>query len=106
MQIQISGHQMEITPALRDHVNTRLVKLDKYFDGGTSLSVVLSVRKLLHKAEANLAVAGKTLHAEAVDSDMYVSVDLLLDKLVAQLRKHKERLTNYRREQAREARTS
>lgn len=105
MQIQISGHQMEVTQALRDHVNSRLIKLDKYFDGGTSLNVVLSVEKFIHKADANLTVAGKTLHAEATDSDMYTSVDLLLDKLVAQLRKHKERLTDHHREQAREVRT-
>ncbi len=102
MQIQISGHQIEITQALRDHVANRLGKLDKYFDNVTALNVVLSVEKLQHRAEATLAAAGRTLHAEASDGDMYASVDTLLDKLVAQLRKHKEKLTAHRRDDGRE----
>ncbi|EQD32103.1 ribosomal subunit interface protein, partial [mine drainage metagenome] len=104
MQIQISGHQIEITQALRDHVQNRLNKLDKYFDNVTSLAVVLSVEKLVHRAEATLAVSGRTLHAEASDGDMYASIDTLLDKLVAQLRKYKEKLTAHHREEGRELR--
>jgi putative sigma-54 modulation protein len=104
MQIQISGHQIEITQALRDHVQSRLNKLDKYFDNVTSLAVVLSVEKLVHRAEATLAVSGRTLHAEASDGDMYASIDTLLDKLVAQLRKYKEKLTAHHREEGRELR--
>ncbi len=104
MQIQISGHQIEVTQALRDHVQTRLAKLDKYFDNVTSLAVVLSVEKVVHRAEATLSVAGRTLHAEATDGDMYASVDALLDKLVAQLRKHKEKVTAHHREEGRELR--
>lgn len=105
MQIQISGHQIEVTQALRDHVQSRLTKLDKYFDNVTSLAVVLSVEKLQHRAEATLSVSGRTLHAEASDGDMYASIDLLLDKLVAQLRKYKEKLTAHHREEGRELRT-
>ena len=104
MQIQISGHQIEITQALREHVQNRLNKLDKYFDNVTSLAVVLSVEKLVHRAEATLAVSGRTLHAEASDGDMYASIDTLLDKLVAQLRKYKEKLTAHHREEGRELR--
>ena len=91
MQIQISGHQIEITQALREHVQNRLNKLDKYFDNVTSLAVVLSVEKLVHRAEAS-------------DGDMYASIDTLLDKLVAQLRKYKEKLTAHHREEGRELR--
>ena len=104
MQIQISGHQIEVTQALRDHVQNRLTKLDKYFDNVTSLAVVLSVEKLQHRVEATLSAAGCTLHAEASDGDMYASVDALLDKLVAQLRKHKEKLTAHHRSAGRELR--
>ncbi|MBU6403283.1 MAG: ribosome hibernation-promoting factor, HPF/YfiA family [Metallibacterium scheffleri] len=104
MQIQISGHQIEVTQALRDHVQNRLKKLDKYFDNVTSLAVVLSVEKLEQRAEATLAAAGRTLHAEASDGDMYASIDTLLDKLVAQLRKHKEKLTAHHRDEGRELR--
>jgi len=104
MQIQISGHQIEVTQALRDHVQNRLKKLNKYFDNVTSLAVVLSVEKLEQRAEATLAVAGRTLHAEASEGDMYASIDTLLDKLVAQLRKHKEKLTAHHRDEGRELR--
>ena len=104
MQIQISGHQIEITQALRDHVQSRLNRLEKYFDNVTSLAVVLSVEKLQHRAEATLSAAGRTLHAEASDGDMYASIDALLDKLVAQLRKHKAKLTAHHRSEGREMR--
>jgi putative sigma-54 modulation protein len=104
MQIQISGHQIDVTQSLRDHVQNRLSKLDKYFANVTSLAVVLSVDKLVHRAEATLSVAGRTLHAEASDGDMYASIDTLLDKLVAQLRKYKEKLSAHHRDEGRELR--
>ena len=104
MQVQISGHQIEVTTALRDHVQSKLDRLGRHFDNVTGLSVVLSVEKLVHRAEGTLAVAGRTLHAEASDGDMYASVDLLFDKLVAQLRKYKEKVTDHHRDEARDVR--
>ncbi|MDE1899619.1 MAG: ribosome-associated translation inhibitor RaiA [Xanthomonadaceae bacterium] len=104
MQVQISGHQIEVTAALRDHVQSKLDRLGRHFDHVTGLSVVLSVEKLVHRAEGTLAVAGRTLHAEASDGDMYASVDLLVDKLVAQLRKYKEKVTDHHRDEARDVR--
>ncbi len=95
MQVQISGHQIEITPALRDHVQSKLDRLARHFDNLTSLNVVLSVEKLSHLADGTLVGAGCTLHAQADDTDMYASIDLMFDKLVTQLRRHKEKLTDH-----------
>lgn len=104
MQVQLSGHQIEVTPALRDHVQSKLDRLSRHFDNITSLNVVLSVEKLQQRAEGTLNAAGCSLHAEAIDGDMYASIDLLMDKLDAQLRKHKEKLTDHHRAEARIAR--
>ena len=103
MQVQISGHQVEVTPALRDYVDIKRERLARHFDNLTSLSVVLEVEKnrLAHKAEGTLSAApGKMLHADAVEGDMYAAIDALFDKLDAQVRRHKERLKEGRRDGA------
>ncbi|HET7268563.1 MAG TPA: ribosome-associated translation inhibitor RaiA [Oleiagrimonas sp.] len=102
MQVQISGHQIEITPALRSHVRSKLDRLTRHFDNLTTLTVVLSVEKLEQRAEGTLVGAGCTLHAQAIDLDMYNSIDLMFDKLVTQLRKHKEKLTDHHPREGRE----
>lgn len=103
MQIQVSGHQIEITPALRDYVDARRERLTRRFDNLTSLNVVLEVEKnrLANRAEATLAAAGKVLHADAVDGDMYAAIDALFDKLDAQVRKHKDKRRTHGREDIR-----
>ncbi|MDR3445238.1 MULTISPECIES: ribosome hibernation-promoting factor, HPF/YfiA family [Dyella] len=94
MQVQLSGQQIEVTPALRDHVNSRLDRLTRLDERILSLSIVLSVNKLQQRAEGTLCVTGSTLHAEALENDMYVSIDVLFDKLVTQLRKHREKISD------------
>ncbi len=101
MQVQISGKQIEITPALRNHVQSKLDRLARHFDNLTDLTVVLSVEKLEQRAEGTLLGAGCNLHAEASDLDMYTSIDLMFDKLIAQLRRHKEKLTDHRAREGR-----
>jgi ribosome hibernation promoting factor len=100
MQIQVSGHQIEVTSALRDYVSTRQERLARRFDHLTSLNVVLEVEKnpQAHRAEGTLAAAGKVLHADAVDPDMYAAIDALFDKLDAQVRRHKEKRRAHGRE--------
>ncbi|HEX5353634.1 MAG TPA: ribosome-associated translation inhibitor RaiA [Rhodanobacteraceae bacterium] len=103
MQIQLSGHQIEITPALRDYVDARHERLARRFDHLTSLNVVLEVEKnrLANRAEGTLAATGKVLHADAVDSDMYAAIDALFDKLDAQVRRHKDKRRAHGREDIR-----
>ena len=104
MQVQVSGHQIEITPALRDYVDARRERLTRRFDHLTSLNVVLEVEKdrLAHRAEGTLAASGAVLHANAVDGDMYAAIDALFDKLDAQARKYKDKLRTHGRDDIRD----
>jgi putative sigma-54 modulation protein len=104
MQIQVSGHQIEITPALRDYVDSRRERLARRFDHLTSLNVVLEVEKnpQANRAEGTLSAAGTVLHANAVDADMYAAIDALFDKLDAQVRRHKDKRRTHGREDIRD----
>ncbi|MGH8233711.1 MAG: ribosome hibernation-promoting factor, HPF/YfiA family [Rhodanobacteraceae bacterium] len=104
MQVQVSGHQIEITPALRDYVDARRERLARRFDHLNSLNVVLEVEKnrLAHRAEGTLAASGTVLHADAVDGDMYAAIDALFDKLDAQVRKHKDKRRTHGRDDIRD----
>ena len=104
MQFQLSGQQIEVTPALRDHATAKLDRLTRLDEKLTSLALVLSVDKLRQRAEGTLGVIGATLHAEATEVDMYASIDVLFDKLVIQLRKHREKVSDKHQQEAREAR--
>lgn len=101
MQFQISGQQIDVTPALRQHVESRLDRLQRLDDKLVSIAVILSVDKLQHRADATLGVTGATLHAEAAEADMYASIDALFDKLVAQLRRHREKIVDKHHRSAR-----
>jgi putative sigma-54 modulation protein len=95
MQLTITGHHIDLSPALRDYVDTKLGKLGRHFDHMTDIHCVLTVEKLLHKAEATVHLSGGTIHADAVEADMYAAVDGLVDKLSRQVTKHKEKLTDH-----------
>ena len=90
MNLTISGHHLEMTPAIREYVMNKLVRIKRHFDQVIDVSVVLSVEKLRQKAEINLHVRGKDLHCEAIDADLYAAIDALIDKLDRQVVKHKE----------------
>ncbi|WP_341937787.1 ribosome hibernation-promoting factor, HPF/YfiA family [Marinimicrobium sp. C2-29] len=96
MQINISGHHLDLTDALKDYVNNKLERLTHHHDKITTTNVTLTVEKLEQKAEAMLHVSGKDLFADAVDLDMYAAIDQLTDKLDRQLIKHKEKLRSHR----------
>jgi putative sigma-54 modulation protein len=95
MQWSISGHHVEITPSLRDYVGTKLAKLERHFDNMTDVHCVLTVEKLQHKAEATIYLGGATIHADSTEPDMYAAIDMLIDKLDRQVKKHKEKLTDH-----------
>ena len=95
MQINLSGHHIDVTPALKDYVSNKLKRLERHFDHVTNTRVVLSVEKTRQKAEATVHVSGGSLHAEAVEGDMYAAIDMLADKLDRQIKRHKEKLTDH-----------
>jgi putative sigma-54 modulation protein len=90
MNLTISGHHVDVTPALREFVSTKLERITRHFDQVIDITVILSVEKLRQRAEINLHLRGKDLHCEATDVDLYTAIDLLIDKLDRQVVKHKE----------------
>ncbi|MBI3357856.1 MAG: ribosome-associated translation inhibitor RaiA [Nitrospirae bacterium] len=96
MKLRLTGRHMDITPALRDYVETRFGRLDRYGLKVGSLQVVLGVEKLQHKAEVVGAVNGKRMQAKTSTREMYATIDALVDRVDAQFRKWKERLVNHK----------
>jgi putative sigma-54 modulation protein len=95
MNINITGHHVEVTAAIRDYVNSKLDRVIRHFDHVTSVHVILSVEKLKQKAEVTLHVKGKDIHADCTGADLYASIDSVTDKLDRQVVKHKEKVTDH-----------
>lgn len=100
MQLNLTGHHVEITQPLRDYINAKLERLERHFDHVTDIHCILTVEKLRHKAEARVNVSGASLFADAVADDMYAAVDALVDKLDRQIKRHKEKLTDHHAREA------
>lgn len=95
MQLNLTGHHVEVTSALREYVTDKLGKLERRFDNITNAHVVLRVEKLRHIAEATVHVSGGDLVATAEQDNMYAAIDALVDKLDRQVIKHKEKLQKH-----------
>ncbi len=91
MNLNLTGHHLDITPAIRDYVLTKLDRVTRHFDHVIDVNVVLSVSKLQQKVEANVHVRGRDIHCESIDPDMYAAIDALADKLDRQVLKEKEK---------------
>ena len=91
MQLTITGHHLEITAPLREHVETKMQRLQRHFDQITTTHVILTGEKMVQKAEATIHIAGGDLFAHAESEDMYAAIDALADKLDRQLIKHKQK---------------
>lgn len=96
MQINLTGHHIDITDSLRDYVGTKFERLERHFDHVSNVHVILSVEKLRQKAEATLHLNGTDVFAESEQEDMYAAIDALVDKLDRQVKKHKEKTKNHR----------
>ena len=91
MNLNLTGRHLDITPAIREHVTSKLGKIKRHFDNVIDINVILSVDKLLQKAEATVHLSGKTVFAETTDSNLYVAIDNLIDALDRQILKHKDK---------------
>ena len=91
MNLNLSGHHLDITPALRTYVQDKLGRVTRHFDHVIDAHVVLSVDKLRQKAEVTLHVRGKDIHCASEDADLYAAIDLLIDKLDRQVLKYKDK---------------
>jgi len=96
MQLNLSGHHLDITTSIRQHTSDKLTKIKHHFDNVMNVNMILEVQKDLQKAEATIHVSGADLFAKAQSNDMYVSIDQLINKLDSQIIKHKEKLHNHR----------
>ncbi len=95
MQLNVSGHHVEVTDSLRGYVESKIERLERHFDLVSDVHCILTVEKLRHKAEAKVNVNGGTIFAETTDEDMYAAIDGLVDKLDRQVRKHKEKMVDH-----------
>jgi len=96
MQLIITGHHLEVTEALKAHIHSKFEKLARHSDNVADVHVILSVEKLIQKAEATLQVSGAHFFAEDHQEDMYAAIDELVDKLDRQITKHKEKTGSHR----------
>ncbi len=97
MQLSISGHHLDVTEAIKQHSIEKLSKIKHHFDHLININMILGVEKDVQKAEASIHVSGADLFAKAESSDMYASIDQMVNKLDSQIRKHKEKLNDHRK---------
>ncbi|MGE0356792.1 MAG: ribosome-associated translation inhibitor RaiA [Burkholderiales bacterium] len=91
MNLQLTGHQVEITPSIREYVVTKLERINRHFEHVIDVNVILSVQKLDQAIEATVHLSGKDIHVACHDADMYAAIDGLVDKLDRQIIRHKEK---------------
>jgi putative sigma-54 modulation protein len=106
MQVSLTGHHLDITPALREYVSTKLAKVERHFDQLIDIHCILTVEKLARKAEVIVHYSGGTIHADAILEDMYAAIDAMVDKLDRQIRKQKEKLHDHHAKEAVKSRYS
>lgn len=100
MNLMISGHHLELTPAIRDYVKTKLDRVLRHFDHVIDIAVILGLEKPAEKdkrqrAEVNVRLRGNVIHVESFAEDLYAAIDSLIDKLDRQVLKYKTRLQDY-----------
>ena len=91
MNLNVSGHHLAVTPAIRKYVSGKLKRIRRHFDHVIDAHVILSVSKIRQKAEVTLHVRGKEIHCESVEDDLYAAIDLLVDKLDRQVLRYKDK---------------
>lgn len=103
MNLTISGHHLDLTPPIRDYVQTKLERVKRHFDNVIDVNVILAVQKLSEKerrqkAEINLRLRGNVIHVESIAEDLYAAIDLMVDKLDRQVLKYKGKIQDHQHE--------
>jgi putative sigma-54 modulation protein len=107
MQLDLSGHHVEVTPALRSYVQKKFERISRHFEHLIDVHCILTVEKLRHKAEATLMLRGNRIYADAcTEGDMYAAIDALTDKLDRCVKKHKEKVNDHHAEEVLKARSA
>ncbi len=92
MNLNVSGHHLEVTPAIHTYVRSKLERVRRHFDHVIDAHVILTVDKLRQKAEVTLHVPGRDLYCQSEEADLYAAIDLLADKLDRQVLRYKDKL--------------
>ena len=96
MNLHLTGHQLPITPAIREYVAAKLERLAHHFDNVIDVNVIVSVDKLEQKVEATVHLRGRDIFCESSAPDLYAAIDSLVDKLDRTILKHKEKTLSHR----------
>jgi putative sigma-54 modulation protein len=104
MQLDLSGHHVEVTDSLRAYVIKKFERISRHFEQVIDVHCVLTVEKFGHKAEATLMLRGNKIYCESTEANMYASIDSLADKLDRCVKKHKEKTSDHRAEEVLKAR--
>ena len=100
MRYIIYGKNLEVSEGLKQAVNTKFGKLDKFFTADTEVQITLSVQKENQTVEATIPLKGTILRAEQTSTDMYVSIDMVVDVLERMVRKYKTKISSQEKESA------
>jgi putative sigma-54 modulation protein len=95
MNLQITGHHLEVTPAIRQYVSSKLERVSRHFDHVIDTKVILSVEPRQHRAEVTLHMRGKDIHCEVIQDNLYAAIDLLTDKIDRKVVDHKKKTQSY-----------
>ena len=104
MQLNVTGHHVDVTTSLKGYVEKKLDRIVRHSDHVIDVHCILTVEKLRHKAEATVHVGGGTIHADSIEENMYAAIDMLVDKLDRQVKKFKEKLTDHHAKEVEKAR--
>ena len=95
MQLNVTGHHVDVTTSMKGYVEKKLDRIVRHSDHIIDVHCILTVEKQRHKAEAKVLLNGTMVYADAVDMNMYAAIDALADKLDRRVKKHKEKLTDH-----------
>lgn len=98
MNLNITGRHVEVTPAIRDYLGSKIDRVIRRFDNVTAATVILSVEKLQQKVEVTLHVRGKDIFVESADTNLYAAIDAMVDKLDRQVQKYKDKQSGHNHE--------
>lgn len=100
MNLQITGHHLEVTPAIREYIETKLERVTRHFDHVIDTKVILTVEPLKHRAEITMHVRGKDIHCESAQENLYAAIDILIDKIDRKVVQHKNKTQRHAHEPA------
>ncbi len=95
MNLSITGHHLDVTPAIREYIQSKIARVIRHFDHVIDTQVMLSVEPLKHRAEITMHLRGKDIHCEAIEENLYAAIDVLIDKVDRKVIQYKNRTQNH-----------